>query len=116
VLGVFVDFMIALSLTILLEWVVVIVFGFRERRVFFAVAAINFITNPILNYSILIIRSLNLFVVDFFVLLIFELIVVLVEWRLLVFSVCGRAKKLLMLSLVMNLFSFASGLLLFYLV
>jgi hypothetical protein len=116
VLGVFVDFMIALSLTILLELVVVIVFGFRERRAFFAVAAINFITNPLLNYSILIIRSLNLFRVDFFVLLIFELIVVLVEWRLLVFSVCGSAKKLLMLSLVMNLFSFASGLLLFHLV
>lgn len=115
-LGVFVDFMIALSLTILLEWVVVIAFGFRGRSVFFAVVAINFITNPILNYSILIIQSLNLFRVDFFVLLIFELIVVLVEWRLLVFSVCGRPKKLLMLSLVMNLFSFASGLLLFYLV
>jgi len=108
--------MIALLLTILIEWVVVIMFGFRERSIFFAVAAINLITNPILNYSILIIQSLNLFRVDFFVLLIFELVIVLVEWRMLVFSVCESAKKLLVLSLVMNLCSFASGLLLFYLI
>lgn len=115
-LGVFVDFMIALSLTILIEWVVVIAFGFRDRSVFFAVAAINLITNPILNFSILIIQSLNLFRIDFFVLLIFELVVVFVEWRLLVFSVWGSSKRLLLLSLVMNLCSFASGLLLFYFV
>jgi hypothetical protein len=115
-LGVFVDFMIALSLAIFVESLVAIMFGFRKRNVFLAVAAINLITNPILNYSILIIQSLNLFRVDFFILLIFELVVVLVEWRMLIFSVLGSAKKLLMLSLVMNLCSFASGLLLFSLV
>ena len=114
--GVFVDFTIALILAILIEWVVAIMFGFRGRRIFFAVAAINLITNPILNYSILIIQGLNLFRVDFFVLLVFELVVVLVEWRMLVFSVTEGAKKLLVLSLVMNLCSFALGLLLFYLI
>jgi hypothetical protein len=116
VLGVFVDFMIALSLAIFIESLVAVPFGFRERSVFLAVAAINLITNPILNFSILIIHSLNLFRVDFFVLLIFESVVVLVEWRMLVFSVYGSAKKLLMLSVVMNLCSFASGLFLFSLV
>ena len=115
-LGVLVGFMTALSLSILIECVIALGFGFRERSFFLAVATTNLITNPILNYSILIIQSLNLFRVDFFVLLIFELVVVLVEWRMLVFSVSGSAKKLLILSLVMNLCSFASGLLLFSLV
>ena len=113
VLGVYVDFTIALLLAILVECAIAAVFGFRERRVFLAVVAINLITNPILNFSILIIRSLNLFRVDFFVLLIFELLVVVVEWRMLVFSVSESSKKLLMLSLVMNLCSFASGVFLF---
>jgi len=115
-LGVFVGFMTALSLSILIECVIVFAFGFRKRRFFLAVATINLITNPILNYSILIIQSLNLLRVDFFVLLFFELVVVLVEWRLLVFSIYVSAKKLLILSLVMNLCSFASGLLIFSLV
>lgn len=115
-LGVFVGFMTALSLSILIECVIALGFGFRERTFFLAVATINLITNPILNYSILIIQSLALFRVDFLVLLLFELVVVLVEWRLLVFTVFGGAKKLLLLSLVMNLCSFASGLLIFSLV
>ena len=114
--SVFVDFAIALILAILIELLVVIAFGFRVKNAFLAVAAINLITNPLLNHSILIIHNFNLFRVDFTVLLIFELIVALVEWRLLVFSVSGDSKKLLILSLVMNLTSFASGLLFFSLV
>ena len=115
-LGVIADFIVALSLAILIECFVAIVFGFRQSRDILAVAAINLITNPILNYSILIIKSLNLFRVDFFVQLIFESVVILVEWRMLVFSVGESNKKLLILSLVMNLSSFASGLLLFNLI
>lgn len=115
-LGVFFDFTFALILAILIELAVVIVFGFREKSIFFAVAAINLITNPILNYSILIIQNFNLLQVDFTVLLIFELVVALVEWRMLVYSVRADTKKLLILSIAMNLTSFASGLLIFSLV
>ena len=110
-LNVFFGLLTALFLSILIECVIAFVFGFRQRSLFLAVVAINLITNPILNYLILIIQSLALFRVDFFILLIFELVVVFVEWRLLAFSAFGNANKLLLLSLAMNLCSLASGLL-----
>jgi len=113
VLGVLFDFMIALSLTILIECAVVFLFGFREKNVFLAVAIINLITNPLLNYFILVVRSLNLFQVNIFVLLILELVVVLAEWRMLLYSVSGSSKELLILSFSMNMCSFLSGLVLF---
>jgi len=116
VFDVFISLLTALFLSILIECVIAFAFGFRERTLFLAVATINLITNPILNYLILIIQSLALFRVDFFVLLIFEFGVVFVEWRLLAFSAFGNAKKVLLLSLAMNLCSFASGLLIFALV
>jgi len=116
VFDVFVGLLTALFLSILIECVIAFAFGFRERNLFLAVATINLITNPILNYSILVIQSLNLFRVDFFVLLIFEFGVVVVEWKLLAFSAFGKAKKLLLLSLAMNSCSFVSGLLIFALV
>lgn len=112
-LGFLFDFVIALSLSILVECAVAFLFGYREINVFFAVAMVNLITNPLLNYSILVVQSLNLFQVNIYVLLILELVVVLAEWRMLLYSVGGSAKKLLILSFVMNLCSFLSGLVLF---
>jgi len=116
VFDVFIGLLTALFLSILIECAIAFAFGFRQRSLFLAIATINLITNPILNYLILIIQSLALFRVDFFVLLIFEFGVVFIEWRLLSFSAFGNTKKLLLLSLAMNLCSFASGLLIFDLV
>jgi len=109
----FVDFAIALSLTIIIECSVVFAFGFRTRNDLLAVTGINLITNPLLNCFISIAKGLNLFQVNIFSLLLLELIVVLAEWRMLVYSVDGSTRKLLIISFVMNMCSFSAGLILF---
>jgi hypothetical protein len=113
VLNVFLGFLLALFLTIFIESIIVFLFGFRVRTFFLGVLAINFVTNPALNYSILVIQSLTLLRIGFWVLLFFEIIVVFVEWRLLAFTSSASGKKLLLLSTVMNLCSFALGLVIF---
>ena len=111
--GVFFDFLIALLLTIVVEWCVVFLFGYRNKNVFLVVAMINLVTNPLLNYIILVIQYLNLFQINMPVFFIIELLVILAEWRLLIYAINENDKKLLILSVVMNLASFISGLVLF---
>jgi hypothetical protein len=114
VFGVFVDFAIALLFTILVEWGIAFFFGFRTKKDFFVLGAINLVTNPLLNYFILVVQSLSLFRVDLGALAILEGVVVVVEWRMLLYSVVGNSKKFLLLSSVMNLCSFSFVLILFH--
>jgi len=106
----FVDFAIALSLTIVIECSVAFAFGLRTINALLAVAAINLITNPILNFFITVAKSLNLFQINVFSLLPLELLVIFVEWRMLIYSVNGTTKKMFIVSFVMNMCSFISGL------
>ena len=112
----FADFAIALSLTIVIECSVAFAFGLRTRNAMLAVAAINLITNPILNCFIDLVKDLNLFQTNIFTLLPLELLVMLAEWRMLVYSVDGSTKKLLIVSVVMNACSFFAGLIIFSLI
>jgi hypothetical protein len=111
IVDVFFGFLTALILTIIIESFVAFLFGHRGRDTYFAIFAINLITNPVLNYVILIIQSVGLFNINFFYLLLLELIVILVEWRMLVYVLSVSSKKLLSLSMIMNLGSFLFGLL-----
>jgi hypothetical protein len=105
-------FFAPLVLAILVEWLVLYFFGFRGKNYFFIIVAINLVTNPLMNFFILMVQSLNLFAFNVFSLLLLELAVVAVEWRMLIYLALGDAKKMLAVSLVMNLCSFASGLIL----
>ncbi len=111
--SVIVDLLIVLSLTVVIEWAVVFLFGYRNIGVFLVVALINMVTNPLLNFAIALIQHLNLFEVNVPVLLIFESAVILVEWRLLNLAISGGSRRALLLSAVMNLTSFLLGLILF---
>ena len=107
--NVFESLVIALILTIVLESIVIYLFGLRRKTDFLAILFINLLTNPLMNYFILVMQSLNLIVFNLSSILIVELVVVIIEWRLLIYSVSGSPKKLLVISLVMNLFSFSFG-------
>ncbi len=78
-----VDFLIVLSLTIAIEWLVVFLFGYRHWSVFLLVVAINFLTNPLLNFLIQLIHFIGLFQVNLPILVILEVAVILAEWKLL---------------------------------
>jgi hypothetical protein len=104
-------YLLALLLTIAVEGGVAYLFGLRTRRQMLAVAAINTVTNPILNYVLLVLRFLGLDV-TLGVVVLLEILVVVAEWRLLVYAVGMPNERSLFLSLLMNTASFLAGVLL----
>lgn len=107
------SFLSALFLTIVIELAVVFFFGFRKKKEIIAIIFINLLTNPILNYLLLVNNHFSFFKPDLSIILFLEVIVVLTEWRLLVFSLQEESKKLLALSTAMNFCSYLVGVLIF---
>ena len=77
------------------------------------VMLINVITNPLLNYIIMVNGYFHLVSQTNAMMLCLEVGIVFVEWRLLVWVLRRGAIKMLVLSVVMNASSFLAGLLLF---
>jgi hypothetical protein len=107
------SYVVALLLTILIEVSVALVFGYRSKREIFSVLLVNLITEPVLNYLLLINSYFSLVSASILFILLLESVVILVEWRLLAYALDGDSKRLFVLSLVMNLASLVVGLLLF---
>lgn len=103
-------FILALILTILIEVGIAWLFGLRKKKELITVVLINVITNPLLNYLILVNAYFHLIDQSQILLLILEGLVVLVEWRILVWALSQGVKKMFLLSLVMNASSFLGGL------
>lgn len=103
------NLLIALLFTLLVELVIAIFFGFKTKIDFIAIVLVNLITNPTLNYWLLLNRNFSLIEINLTSTLLLELIVILVEWKLLVFSLPRKSKRLLVLSLIMNVCSYTLG-------
>ena len=89
--------------------------GLRDRRSLSAVACVSLITNPLLNWTGWALAT----VVDWAsvspagvlaFLVPAEILVVLVEWRLLLWALGGSSRRLLLVSAVMNAASALGGL------
>ena len=106
-------YLLALLLTVAIEGVVAWLFGFRTGRALLAVAMINCITNPALNFLLLFLAWLGVEVRLPLVVLL-EIPVVVIEWGMYVY-VFGHPKgRLFLLSLTANVVSFLAGVLLFW--
>jgi hypothetical protein len=106
-------YLLALLLTVAIEGTVAWLFGFRTGRTLLAVAMINCITNPILNFLLLFLAWLGVEVRLPLVVLL-EIPVVVIEWGMYVY-VFGHPKgRLFLLSLTTNVVSFLAGVLLFW--
>lgn len=99
----------ALLITVAIELVVALIMGFRKADELWAVVYVNIITNPLLNYFILMNREFRFIRMDFLILNLIEIAIVLVEWRLLVFALRQNSRRLLLLSFLMNLTSYVLG-------
>jgi hypothetical protein len=103
----------ALILTMAVEVIVAWCFGLRNKAGLAAILLINLITNPAMNFLILlndylgVINSTTIFTVCL------EVFVVLIEWKLLTYALRMKNKKALGLSLGMNAASYLAGLLIF---
>jgi hypothetical protein len=99
-----------LFLTVLVELIVAFLLGSRQKDALCAVLFINLLTNPILNYVLLVGRFLSPWAAGPALISVLETGVVFIEWRLLVYALPGKSIRFLALSLVMNLFSYLAGL------
>jgi hypothetical protein len=108
-----VKYLLTLLLTLIVEGGVAYLVGLRKRRQLLAVVTINVITHVILNYLILVLSYLGLNV-PFMLVIFLETLVVVVEWRLLVYVFHSPSRRLFVTSLLSNTASFLTGLLLFW--
>jgi len=105
----------ALALTLLVELSVALAMGWRSWNDLAGVAAVSVITNPLFVLSVyillLIFRDLPLLPLVLFM-AVLEVVIVLVEGRLLKWALKKDPRKTILLSAVMNTASFAAGLIL----
>lgn len=110
------SYLVTLLLTVLIEILIAYLFLLRDRESIFTVVFINFLTNPLINYLVFLNNRLELFDMKLNILILLELCVVVVEWGLLVYVLGKDSKRMLMLSIIMNLSSFLIGSLIYKLI
>lgn len=107
--NIIISLIVSLLVTIIIELIVARLFGFRKKHELLVVVLINLITNPVLNYLILLknytatnyqTEAFSPFVV------VLEIIIVIIEWLLLRFALNNKSTKLFLFSLVANACSF----------
>ncbi len=107
------SYLLALFLTIVIELAVAFFFGFRKKIEIATIVFVNLLTNPILNYLLLVNYHFSFFKSSLLIIFLLEVAIVLIEWKLLVFALQEKPKKLLALSLTMNFCSYIAGVLIF---
>ncbi len=98
----------ALMLTILLESIIAFLLGERSGTFYRAMACINVMTNLSLNLLLLSLYRAGATQV-FGIVLLCETLIVLVEWRLLLWVFPKQKQRMFILSLAMNAGSFLFG-------
>ena len=101
----------ALLLTLAVELAVAWLLGLRSRTQLLSIVLINVVTNPLLNYLLLVNGYFHLVVQTRALTVCLEAGVVLAEWALLVWALRLKTTKMLALSVVMNASSYFAGLL-----
>lgn len=97
-------------LNLFIELVVAGIIGYRQIKELLSVVAVNMLTHPVLTVLVMWLASIGLY--NFWLLVVMEIVVVLIEWQVLQFALRKRDKALLLLAFVMNAVSFGIGLLL----
>ncbi len=103
----------ALLLTLAVELAIAWLLGLRGRDQLLSIALINLVTNPLLNYLLLVNGHFHVFTQAKLLTVCLEAGVVLAEWSLLVWALRLRSARMLALSLAMNASSYFAGLLIF---
>lgn len=96
-----------LNLTI--ESLVAFILGRRSKKDYLAVLAVNGVTHPVL--TLLLMSGYRLGVYSLGLVLVLEVVVVVVEWRLFVYMYRAEDKKLLIQAIAMNVVSYVIGVL-----
>ncbi len=103
----------ALALTIFIETGVAWLLAYRRKTEIAAVICVNVITNPALNYFLLLKGVFGAAPATLLLVLFLEAGIVFVEWLLLWFALRRDPLKILFLSFAMNACSYLAGVILF---
>lgn len=104
----------ALIVTILIEETVVFLLGYRNKNTFLVVFLVNIITNPIANYILMINNIFHIIRPNISLVTILEVLIVYIEWKILEYALPNQENQsYLILSIIMNLASFLTGIILF---
>lgn len=104
------SYFLALSLTLFIELFVIYLFGYRSKKIFIIGLCINLITHPFFYYFLWL-NSIFIFIPNnYFIFIIIELIVTLIESFLLYYTLKESYLTVLKLSIVMNTISCITGL------
>jgi len=105
---------VALLLTIAIEIAVAIILGYKKKEELLVIFGVNLITNPIVNYFVMLLTQLAAYLFSIPLLLLFEIVVVIFEAKILSFVLKKGTKEMLILSIWMNGTSFLLGIILFW--
>ena len=103
----------ALLLTEAVEFAAAYFMGYRGREFYITLALVNIITNPLLNYILIVLCTFKLLHFPLITVLILEISVIVGEWRILSYAMGKKGKTFLGLSIVMNISSYLTGILIF---
>ncbi len=99
-----------LSLTIIIELGIALLLGIKEKSDIFNLIVINCITNPILNYIMMIVTYLTSNnIIIYFLFSLFEVVVIYLEYRFYRKKILFKKLDLLVLSTVLNISSIILG-------
>jgi hypothetical protein len=107
------NYVVALVLSIIIEVSIAYVMGYRQKKYLLTIMMINFITNPILNYFLLVLSFMK-FNINLLLLGFLEIGVILVEWGLLVYTFHKPQDRLFLLSFITNTVSSLVGIMIFW--
>jgi hypothetical protein len=104
------SFLAPLLLTIAVECLIAVIFGYRGRNFFIVLILANVITNPLLNYVVSVV-SLLWTGGSRYIIIPLEAAAVYAEWKLLCYAFPEEQRSFLKLSVLMNAASYLTGLL-----
>jgi len=107
------SFFIDFFLTAIIEMFAIYFFGYKKFRDLLFVFFLNLITNSALTYIIYFNRQYDHFS-EIPLVIILEILIVIIEWRLMVWFWQENVKKLFLISFVLNASSLVVGWLMFF--
>lgn len=111
VINILIQMLCNLSLTIIIELGIALLLGIKEKKDILNLIVINCITNPILNYIMMVVVYLTSNnVIIYFLFFLFEIMVIDLEYRFYKKKLVFKKISLLLLSIMLNISSLILGL------
>lgn len=104
-----INYLIALGLTLIIESLIGLLVGFRNKKEFAALILVNLVTHPLLHLLFFLNNYLAFLTVNDGIIVLLEILITITEGCLLSLALKKPLKRMLLVSLAMNASSFLLG-------